>query len=84
MTNKSADVNFNMMGEVHKNNVDGKVWVTEDAILEARHLEELPFLMTSQPYLERRQDIVLLKQPKGTQPLLNFTTSGNVSYDLGM
>ena len=53
-------------------------------MLWARHLGDPSFQMTSQPYLERRQAMVLPKQPRGTQPLLNFMTSGTVSDDFGL
>ena len=41
-------------------------------------------LTTSHLYLERRQEMVEPKQPRGTQPLLNLTTSGTVSEDVEM
>ena len=41
-------------------------------------------LTTSHLYLERRQEMVEPKQPRGTQPLLNLTTNGTASEDVGM
>ena len=58
---------------------------TRDAMLWERHFSEPSlFLLTFHLYVERRHEIVLLKQLMGTQSLLNFTTRGTVSEDDGM
>ena len=59
------------------------IWIFIDINL--GHSGELSsFLLTSHSYQDRRQEMMLPKQPRGIQSLLNFTTSGTILEEDGI
>ena len=64
-----------MLGQVNKNDANIKMWHIKGGNIASDEYGHTIFVQNFHSYWERRQDMVLPKQPRGTQPLLNFNTS---------
>ena len=78
----TADVDLEILGEVHEKNVDKKLRIVKRGNVLGQALGSSVLSPDNLP--PGRQEMVEPKQPRGTQPLLNLTTSGTVSEDVGM
>ena len=75
------DADCDMMCEIDKKDLNRKFWVKQrHNIMSKKFWSAVDFPVD----FERRQEMVLLKQLRGTHSSANFTTSGTMLDDEGM